>query len=211
MKRIKNLALIAALTALGSVSSFASVVTLTFEGLGDETSIGNYYDGGAGGNLGINFGPDSLALISVLNGGTGNFANAPSGDTIAFFLGGPGDVMNVAAGFDTGFSFYYAAAFSGSVGVFSGLDGTGTQLATLSLPTTSNPYSVWVPIGVTFAGTAQSVVFSGSADFIGFDNITLGSETPGAAAPDGGSSALLLSVGLLGLAGFARRRKVASH
>jgi hypothetical protein len=211
MKRIKNLALIAALTALGSVSSFASVVTLTFEGLGDEASIGNYYNGGAGGNLGIQFGPDSLSLISDTAGGTGNFANAPSGSTIAFFLSGPGDVMNVTAGFDTGFSFYYAGSITGSVGVFSGLDGTGTLLASLSLPPTPNPNTVWAPVGITFAGTAQSVVFSGAADYIGFDNITLGSETPGAAAPDGGSSALLLTVGLLGLAGFARRRKVASH
>jgi hypothetical protein len=204
-------ALIALATALGSYSSFAAPVTLTFEGLGDNAPIGNYYNGGAGGNYGISFGADSLALIQGSAGGSGNFANAPSGVTVAYFLSGPGDVMNVAAGFDTGFSFFYAdqVGFTGSVAVYSGLDGTGSLLATLSLPSTPSPYTVFVPVGVTFAGSAESVVFGGAANFIAFDNVTLGSETPGGAGvPDGGATALLLGMGLTGLVGFSRRMAV---
>jgi len=174
------------LAALSAFMSFAwaesaSAVTLTFEGLGDNAPIGSYYDGGAGGNFGIVFGADSLALIEGSAGGSGNFSNAPSGHTIAYFLGGPGDLMDVAGGFTTGFSFFYAdqVGFTGQVDVFDGLGGTGTLLASLLLPSTPDPYNVWVPIGVAFLGTAHSVLFSGAANFIGFDNITLGSVTPG--------------------------------
>jgi len=41
--------------------------------------------------------------------------------------------MDVAAGFTTGFSFYYSSADAGSVDVYSGLDGTGTLLASVPL------------------------------------------------------------------------------
>ncbi len=93
--------------------------------------------------------------------------------------------------------------------VFSGLDGTGSLLASLTLPSTPDPYNVWVPIGVSFAGTAQSAVFSGSADFIGFDNITLGSTTPGVPEPAAWSM-LLLGVAGLGATLRGARRKVST-
>jgi hypothetical protein len=191
---------VVALAAAYLPAANAAVVTLTFEGLKDQEAILNFYNGGTGSlgssgtNYGIAFGPDSLAIISAGSGGSGNFSNSPSGDTIAFFLSGAGDVMNVAAGFTTGFSFYYAAAFAGSVTVFDGLNGTGSVLATLALPVTPNPYTVWDPVGVSFAGTAKSVVFSGSANFIGFDNITLGATTPGGSVPEPSSIVLLSAV-----------------
>ena len=189
-------------------------VTLTFEGLQDQEPINNYYNGGTGGlgsgpgpNYGISFSNDSLALISNAAGGSGNFSNAPSGNTVAFFLNGAGDTMNVAAGFTTGFSFYYAdqVGFTGSVSVYSGLSGTGTLLASLTLPSTPNPYTVFVPTGVAFAGTAQSVIFSGAADFIAFDDVTIGAaRPPGVPEP---VSIALLGRGLLGL-GLVRRTRV---
>jgi len=131
-------------------------------------------------------------------GAGGDFANAPSGDTIAFFLNGVGDVMNVAGGFNTGFSFFYSATTNpGTVTVWSGLDGTGTLLATLTLPpnglcTPAPNFCHWTAEGVTFAGTAESVNFSGTANEIGFDNVTLGSATAGS----------------LGLLGVRRKRLV---
>ena len=44
--------------------------------------------------------------------------------------------MNVAGGFTTGFSFFYAdqVGFTGNVTVYSGANGTGSVLASLSLP-----------------------------------------------------------------------------
>jgi hypothetical protein len=207
----------AMLIACGGFSASASVISLTFEGLQNIESINNYYNGGFGGsgsgpgpNHGITFSSDSLAVISVDNGGTGNFtgALAPSPHTIAFFLMGAGDTMNVASGFTTGFSFFYTSPFfSGTVNVFDGLDGSGTLLASLTLAmttdttgTTGHPYDDWHTAGVTFSGTANSVVFTGVANQIGFDNITLGSSNP--VVPDGGSALILALMGITGLGAF---------
>lgn len=51
-------------SVIGSIGAFArtasaDVVTLTFEGIGNDQPIGNYYGGGAGPNYGISFGSDS--------------------------------------------------------------------------------------------------------------------------------------------------------
>lgn len=216
-KNWKYLVVFLALLAFGASQVKAdSPIVLTFEGVGDYVPIGNYYNGGAGGNLGVSFGPDALALVSELDGGSGNFKNAPSGDTIAFFITGAGDVMDVAAGFTTGFSFFYTSTiYSGIVTVWSGLDGTGTELASLDLAAlgTCNPgpnFCNWAMQGVSFSGTAESVIFSGTASEIGFDNVTIGSATAGGGntVPEP-SSFLFLGIGLAGLAGLTLRRQLA--
>lgn len=117
--------------------------------------------------------------------------------------------MNVEDGFDTGFSFFYAAVnFPGSVSVYDGLNGTGTLLATLNLPVTPSDggdptgvFSPFVPIGVTFSGIARSVDFGGAVDQIGFDDVTIGSASAGVPEP---TSAFL---GTLSLLALLRRRR----
>jgi PEP-CTERM motif-containing protein len=216
-----------ATTALIAGPAAATTTTLTFEGVGDEASVNDFYNGGtdsygnSGTNYGINFSSVSLGLIDSDAGGLGNIANEPSESTVLFFLDGSAATMNVAAGFDTGFSFFYSANSTGFVNVYDGLNGTGNLLATLSLSLNFNndsctgdpfgDYCHWDPIGVNFAGTAKSVDFGGSANFIVFDNITLGSATPGTGAvPEPATWAMML----LGFGAAAaamrrqRRRKV---
>ncbi len=207
---MKRALLVFLISSLIAIPAFCGVVTLTFEGIPDETSIGSYYNGSGGPNYGITFSDNSLALVSYAAGGTGNFLNAPSGVTVAFFLSGAADTMNVTNGFDTGFSFFYGSpSYDGVVNVWSGFDGTGTLLATLNLPPIgSGPgcptyECIWAPIGVTFSGVAHSVDFGGTANQIAFDNITLGSSTPGTPEP---SSMALLGAGFAGLVGTLRRR-----
>ena len=202
----------------------SATVVLGFEGLQDCEQILQFYNGGLGGygsgpgpDYGISFGADALALIDADAGGTGNFANEPSPDNIAFFLTGPGVIMDVPAGFSTGFSFYYTNIYNpGSVDVWDGLNASGTLLASLYLPALGSSgngdptgaYDTWAPVGVAFPGSAKSVNFSGSANYIGFDNVTLGSQTPSPGVPEPTSIALLaLAAGGIGATLRKRRRQ----
>lgn len=216
----KKLWFFSLMVVLVFATSAQAVTVLTFEGLGDHEAVLDYYNGGFGGsgsgpgpNYGITFGADSLALIDADAGGNGNFANEPSPNTIAFFLTGS-VIMNVPAGFGTGFSFYYSSIdYDGSVTVYDGPNGTGSVLANLSLPalgTTpgggdpNGDFNRWAPVGVAFAGTAFSVNFGGAANFIGFDNITLESDVPVPPVPVPGTL-LLLGTGVIALIGSRRR------
>lgn len=213
--------------ALGTATrAHATSVVLTFEGVGGSANVNGFYNGGtdsqgnAGPDYGVQFSDTSLGLIDSDAGGIGNFANEPTPSTILFFLSGGAATMNVAAGFDTGFSFFYTApSYVGSVTVYDGLNSTGNILGTLTLNETNSgcvgdpsgaPYCAWLPIGVNFSGIAHSVDFNGTANQIGFDNITLG-----AAIPGGGGTPVpepaglgMMALGLLLLAGLSRRRKL---
>jgi hypothetical protein len=193
---------------------------LDFEGIGNLNPVGNFYNGGAGTNFGIGFNADALAVVDADAGGSGNFGGEPSPDTILFFLTGSAAIMDVAAGFDTGFSFFYSAINStGNITVWDGLGGTGNILATLFLPLTpfngapdpTGQFSPFVATGVGFAGVAKSVSFAGVQNQIGFDDVTFGSVNPGGG---GGTPSVpepatitLLSSGLLAVSTVLRRRK----
>ena len=208
----------------------AATVVLTFEGLRDGEEVLNYYNGGTGSlgsgpgtNYGVAFSANSLAVVQSNMGGTGNTGGEPTPPTSLFFLSGSADTMNVAGGFTTGFSFFYSAVNEGgTVNVYSGLNATGTLLATLTLPLTpndgggctglgaaSNPganFCPFLPFGVTFSGTAESVDFGGTANQIAFDNITLGASTPGGGVPEP-TSLFLLGSGCATLALLRWRKR----
>lgn len=216
-------ALAATLLAVASTAQ-AAVITLDFEGLQDLEAVEEFYNGGAGSsgstgsNLGASFSSNALAIIDSDAGGTGSIGGEPSPDTILFFLSGGAATLNLAAGFDTGFSFFYSAINSpGSINVYDGLNATGAILATLVLPTTASDggdptglFSPFVATGVSFLGIAKSIDFGGTANQIAFDNITFGSSTP--TDPSGPSTvpvpaALPLLAGALGALSFLARRR----
>ena len=197
----------------------AAVFNLTFEGLQNLEQILEFYNGGTGSlgssgpNLGISFGSSALAVIDSDAGGSGNIANEPSGDSVAFFLDGGNLIMNYAAGFDTGFSFFYSSAAAGSVTVYDAVDGGGNVLGVVALSAQFNDncsgdpngqFCNWTAVGVGFAGIAKSVSFAGSANQVAFDNITFGDDDP-LPTPEP-ASLLLLGAGITGLA-VARRRR----
>ena len=223
----------------------AATIVLDFEGLQNLEPINDFYNGGTGGfgstsgkNFGIRFSDNSLGIIDKDSGGTGNFGGEPSPDTIAFFLTGDAAVMDVAGGFDTGFSFFYSAINRpGVINVYDEVGGKGNLLTSVDLPKTpfdgapdpTGQFSPFLPFGLSFEGTARSVDFGGTIDRIGFDNITLGSNTPGMeptpapnplppapiiegpdseAVPEPGSTAMLL-VGMVGMGmAIARRHNI---
>ncbi|HEU4628612.1 MAG TPA: PEP-CTERM sorting domain-containing protein [Gemmatimonadaceae bacterium] len=204
------------LVLLAPVALHAQV--LDFEGLRHRELVQGYYDGGVG-SLGSGPGPD-LGIVFSDNALVGsepepesNWANTPSGTNVLLFLTGRGAVMNVPGGFSTGFSFWYSSSvFEGAVSVYSGPNTTGTLLATLELSALGScgppdPYCHWAPIGVSFEGTAMSVDFGGTANQIGFDNVTLESAIPGGSVVPEPVSAALLATGLAGLGAAARRRR----
>jgi hypothetical protein len=216
----------------GSMAAQATVVALNFEGINATYPSGaaqilGFYDGGmsSDGTTGVNYGVTFTdnALAICLNSTTefcsntsrGGFAPSSAKGALVF-LTGASTTMNYAAGFDTGFSFNYAEpnTVGGAVFVYDGVDGTGTLLASINLaltPSTCDPaygalYCPFVPIGVTFSGTAKSIVFAGVANFVVFDDVTFGSATPKDGIPEPASWALMITgFTMVGVA--ARRRK----
>ena len=210
----------------------AAIVVLDFENIGvypnDNIQVLDYYNGGtssigtSGTNYGVSFGSNAETLCFVTpGGGCGtNTSRGGVGDPASqfaglFFLSGSETFLNFAAGFTTGFSFNYAAAFqAGSVGVYDGLNGTGNLLATILLPVNTAgcgadfsfvDFCPFGPAGVAFGGTARSIAFGGVANQIVFDDITFGSDRPGpGAVPEPATWAMML-VGF-GAAGAALRR-----
>lgn len=188
-------------------------IQLQFEGLKNQEQVANFYNGGTGGsqydetgtkyadphstggtNYGVSFGGNAVAVVAEDAGGTGRFNNNPSGNTVLSFLKpiNSNAFMNVAAGFATGIAFWYSQPFTAaqtgnvdpiSVKVYSGLNGTGTLLATINLPqspsdcpvdkTGNSVANCFKAVGVSFNGIARSVDFT-NANFTAFDNLTLG-------------------------------------
>lgn len=231
---MKRNGIIGLMLLFAASASNAATIVLDFEGVNASYPSGfafveDFYNGGTssdgttGTNFGIEFTDNAQAIclntpgVSCSNTSRGGLGNPNSQLGGLFFLSGAETFMNVAAGFDTGFSFFYAAPNQmGSVSVFDDLNGAGNLLATLTLDTTASAcgseynagFCPFYSIGVGFAGIAKSVSFAGVANQIVFDDITFGSITPDP-DPDPVSAPGALALMFLGLTTLlASRRRV---
>ena len=239
--RIRSWLVVVALAGGMPVAARAQIRVLDFEGIGNGTDlpqIQDFYNGGTssdattGTDFGISFSTNArglclntLDVICGSNTSRGGLGDAGSQLGGLEFLTGGSTFMSRAGGFTDGFSFFYTQPFSvgGTFSVFDGLDGTGNLLATVDLaqtpqgadacPDYHSDFCPFVAAGVSFSGTAMSVVFAGANDLVVFDDVTFGSATPGqpegtppAVVPEPGTLSLL-ALGLVGMAGMTRRRK----
>jgi|SRR5579863_2534400 len=207
--------------ALSCAQAFAnSGELMDFQGLRNGQQVMNFYDGAglaSTPNYGITFSSNFYSLISTANGGGGGFAGTPLGTPAIFINGTTGSpavgVMNVGPGFSSGINFFFSAAFTGSqfetVTIWSGTNGTGTVLATISLANnngicSSPTFCNWTDVGASFSGVAHSVTFSGPANELGITDVTVGSSTTAIPEP---SSFYLLGTGFVGF-GIGKVRRV---
>jgi hypothetical protein len=173
-----------------AASSAHGGVILDFEGLADQDDVLGFYDGGmsSSGAMGTDFGisfTNGLALIDSDAGGSGNFANEPSPDTVLF----PGDpsgsiIIDVPVGFIS-FSTYYTTIDEnfGFIDFYDGPNGTGNQLSHIGLGALGSggpgdptgDFNTWALISADFsAGSPAFSIVMGAVDStaIGFDNMS---------------------------------------
>lgn len=206
----RTVAFATAFAAMSALPSTAAVITLDFEGIANLAPVGDFYAA-----QGVEFSPATLALIDSDAGGSGNFANEPTPDTVMFFLDADAAILNFAAGFTDGFSFFYSSSVAAAVSVWDGLDGTGTLLGLINLlddgvggpGDPSGSFGVWNIGALAFSGTAMSINFGGTANQTGYDNITFGSVDPRIPPVPVPAAAPLLLAGLGALGALARRRR----
>jgi hypothetical protein len=204
-------------------SAQAAIVKLDFEGIGNMAFVNDFYNGGtdsqghSGVDYGVSFSATTLGLIDSDAGGFGAIANEPSPSTVIFFQNAFDLVLNVPAGFDTGFSFSYATMNPARVRVFDEVGATGNLLATLDLAAVGvgtncgDPNGflcIWTPIDVSFSGTAKSVAIIavvGQPGGLVVDDISFSSDAPVVSVPEPSTYAMM-ALGLAGLAARSRRR-----
>ena len=136
MQTQRILALLA--MAAAPLAASAADLTLTFEGASSFQSVAEFYNGGtdgagvSGSNVGVSFTGAAMALSNDVLGPY--FSNAPTATTVMFAQDSSA-VMNVASGFAGALKFFYSSTNGGLdlVNIYSGLNGTGTLLASASL------------------------------------------------------------------------------
>jgi hypothetical protein len=192
------LALGAAL-GFGIVQAQASTVTLPLGNLHSGSNIDNYFIGGHdstpndgdGPNVGFTFSANATAQKAGSSSTSdGRFENEPSTQGEVLFFSSSSTVaaaMNYAAGF-TAISFFYSidannannaaigqvdntpAYQSATVNIWSGLNGTGTVLDTITLTPVASPTVACQTHGDDFCNWQQAV----ASGFVGAESVTFG-------------------------------------
>jgi hypothetical protein len=148
-----------------------SAVSFTFSGLGNNEQALNYFWGGYG-SLGSGPGPNYQITFSPRAGIVGR----AKGNLLA---GNDTIVMDVHTEFANSFKLTYVTLAPEVVSVWSGYDGSGFLLATMTLMPNGRCHALThcglAHAGVPFEGTAASVTFSGVDGEFGIGSIKLGS------------------------------------
>jgi hypothetical protein len=206
---MKTLLGAAAAALFAATPAFAADTLIDFEGVTSFASINTFYNGGtdsagaSGPALGVTFGGDALGLQNDVLGPY--FSNAPSPIGVMAPVGADA-TLNDAAGFITvSFSYSASADVLGGVQAWSGLNGTGTLLASFDLVNNAtagcgdSAYCHFDLATSALSGTAHSLTFGNAANAAAFDNVTL------SPVPEPSSVALMVT-GLAGLMLSRRRR-----
>lgn len=219
MRMLRALVFLAAAAAAGAAP--AATVKLDFEGIGNLAFVNDFYNGGtdsqghSGVDYGVSVSPTTMGLIDEDAGGFGLLGHEPSPSTVLFFQNSFNIILNVPAGFDTGFSFFYSTTDPASVRVFDRVDATGNLLGALDLAAIGfgsdcgDPggfLCIWTRVDVTFSGTAKSIVIDGRPGSLIVDDITFSADTPVVSVPEPSTYAMM-ALGLAGLAAWSRRRR----
>lgn len=206
-----TIAAVVATTALFALPAHSATVTVDFEGVSSFASIAEFYNGGtdsegvAGPSFGVSFGGDALVFQNDELGPY--FSNAPSGNSVMAAVG-PDAAFNFAAGFMSMASFYYSSYADLGVGLYSGLNGSGSLLGSFMLVSnaeracTESAFCNWDLATVSFDGVARSIAFGDTAGFAAFDDVSV---SPYQSVPEPGALALL-GLGLAGLGASKLRR-----
>lgn len=143
-------------------------ITVTFEGLSNLGAVPAIE--------GINS-PGWLSLIDEDAGGSGNFANEPTPQTIMFWLGNnPSIVLDEPA---TKVEFYYSTAVRLFVTAY---DENNTVISTISRPANylggpgdpTGDYSIWAPLSIQVPGKRiKRLTVIGGPNYTGFDNLKI--------------------------------------
>jgi hypothetical protein len=197
---MKTLLLSAVAAGLMATAPAFAATTIDFDGPASFDSIADYYAG-----LGVDFGLDALAIQNDFDT---YFSNSPSNVGVMTAVGADA-AMNVAAGFTGTASFFYSSLEAVTVGVYSGLNGTGTLLGSFELSANADlgcsdsAFCNWTETSLSFNGVAKSIAFGAAADVAGFDNVTI------SAVPEP-SQAIMLALGLsvIGARSLRRRKSV---
>lgn len=190
---MKKLALV--LAGLLAAPAFAGSITLDFETAPSFAPVGDTYAA-----WGVSFGQDLQGLSNDALGPYFSHAPSPLG---VMFVSGADATINAERGF-SGLSLYYSSAdvVNDGLQVWSGLNGSGTLLASLSLENnasrgcTDTAYCNWNFLSTNWNGTGYSVTFASGTQLAAFDNINLVPEP---------SSALLAGLALTALVASRRR------